>query len=748
MSQALEEMAEGALAVWDGNRFAFQAGDRSGAVALVAHTASAQELTAVWENVAGACVVELPEGCRHVELHVLDGGLLTRTIAVELDDQLLPDLVAPGLPGLRTVSCYLPEGVLALGTSPDGVMRCLNLVGATTAGEAATGAAPFSRLRVGLLHDPAGAGRRILVSADTRPDGIMLFTAGADALPLVAHVFGSGDATERPLPEDGDASGASSATCRERGFRMLAFEGGAGVKPTLSIPDFRSGDEAIAFAPRGHVVAWVGEPDRTGSRLFLSQDGSGAWQARAVSAAYRPATSTAMAALGGAGALALYEGGATATAKGADFAADLAEAIWRRSKVAPSATTGWLAAVPPRSATLPPLARLTSLSGGAGSGLSPVIAGLTPAFGVPAAALEELDALPLPDRLALVLWFAENNALAMRALRRRLTLPWPGSAPSPGRIAQLLDWSDEADLRDRLDGAATRIGSASADDREAQRLLRQAVGLMDEGWIDLETLGAAETVMRSRAGAGETEDGPLRRLLARLRSDREVLAAAQAVSRGLDLGQLAEWRSGLAESAVEGGQPATLVEDIGGKLAELTAADIILLQRHFRAAARRIKALDAIRQAVAALDAAAGNGGLAARMDRDGDSLVGMTRLGSASEAAVRALTRTPAARQALVALTGFIDRHVEAEPADALVRDLRRNLQSYGCLLLAQAIARECADALTAASADAADSAWSERLRSGVVEMLPAYVRAATESLPDEAALGSSFTDQLPAHA
>ncbi len=199
-----------------------------------------------------------------------------------------------------------------------------------------------------------------------------------------------------------------------------------------------------------------------------------------------------------------------------------------------------------------------------------------------------------------------------------------------------------------------------------------------------------------------------------------MLAAAQAASRGLDLAQLSEWRSGLAEAATESGQPEALIADIGGKLSALAAVDIILLHRHFRAVARRMKALGAIREAVAALDAAAGNGGLAARMDRDGDSLVGMTRLGSASEAAVRALTRVPAARPALVALTRFIDRHVEAEPADALIGDLRRNLQRYGCLLLAQAVAQECAEAMAPASADAPEQAWRDRLRSGIVEMLP----------------------------
>ncbi len=123
-----------------------------------------------------------------------------------------------------------------------------------------------------------------------------------------------------------------------------------------------------------------------------------------------------------------------------------------------------------------------------------------------------------------------------------------------------------------------------------------------------------------------------------------------------------------------------------------------------------------------------------------------MTRLGSTSEAAVRALTRVPAARPSLVALTQFIDRHVEPEPADSLLGDLRRNLQRYGCLLLAQAIARECAEAMGADPADASDQAWRERLRSGVVEMLPAYVRAAAGALPDETALGASFTDRLPA--
>ncbi len=745
MSRPVESVPQAIAAVWDGRRFAFDAAGRNGVVALVSHTASAQELTALWEAGAGPCVAVLPDGCRHVELQILVGGMAVETIAVELDELLLPDLVALGLDGLGTVSCAVEAGALVLSGDPAhkaaGAMRGLLL-----AGPAAAGAVPFSRVRVGPLHDPAGAGRRILIHAEAGTQGVALAAGGADAEPLAAHVFAREGIENRPAHDGVDASGAAPETCRERGFRMLAFGSGEDGSRKLTIADFAAGDEIIIFAPRGHVVAWDKEANGSGSRLFLSLGAEGTWTARAVSAVYRPATSTAMAALGGSGALAIYEGGATATAKGADFAADLAEAIWRRRRVAPARDPGWLASAPAPVGPLPPLARLTRFAVETAPGLSPVVSGLASAFGVSPAALEEIDSLPLPDRLALVQWFAENSPLAMRALRRRLILPPPAAAPPPARIAALLDWCEDPDLRDRLELMATRIGAASATDRQAQRLLRQAAALLDEGWIDLDSLAAAESVMRARAAGGDPDDGPLHRLLLRLRGDREVLAAAQAGSRGLDLGQLSEWRSALGGEAVEAGQPAALTDDLAGRLAELAAVDIVLLHRHFRAAARRIKALATIRTAVAALDVAADNGGLAARMDRDGDMLVGMTRLGSASEAAVRALTRVPTARPALVALTGFIDRHVEAEPSDPMVRELRRNLQSYGCLLLAQAIARECAEAMASVPGDGPDTGWRERLRSGVVEMLPAYVRAATDALPDESVLGRSLTDRLPA--
>jgi hypothetical protein len=326
-------------------------------------------------------------------------------------------------------------------------------------------------------------------------------------------------------------------------------------------------------------------------------------------------------------------------------------------------------------------------------------------------------------------------------------LPFPETAETVDRVAAALAWYTDLDLPDRLQRAAARLAgqSATPERLDAIRVLRQIADAAGDHWIELAAIAAAEAVLAANpepeiAGA----DGPVRQLVARLRQNSEAAAVAQAEGRGLDLAQLAEWRTGLAAAASEAGHSEAFTQDLAKRLQELSATDILLLRRHFHSAVSRQQTVAAIRDAVTALDDAAGNDRLAQRMDRGGDALIGMTRLGSASEAAVRELTRLPPARNALVSLNNWINGRIpQADPKDALIGQLRRNLQSYGCLLLLQAVTEEC-DAAFPGDAGPSAEAWRGRLKSGIVETLPHYARAAATFQAEDATLGDSLIARL----
>jgi hypothetical protein len=348
---------------WDGqSHLAFAMGGGDAILALFAHGGASPSLIAVWEASAGPCIVALPAGCRHGELQILHGGLVTETVAIELDDLLLPDLIAADLDGVRRVRFEKrPDGFL-LDTSGavDGSAGpgCLNLMLA--------GVPSFSRCRVGPLFDPQAGGRRIGVEAADGPDGSVVLNLGpgqAASMLLAAHVVDRAkalrqqidSAEEMPVilagalaslaaqfPVEADASGADATEAMQRGFRMLAPAGGKDAA-SLSIAGWRSDDELIVFAPRGFQVVWRGEGGGApGSRLFLSRGDGGPWSTRVVSTAYRPATSTAMAALGGGG-VAQHQGGKVASASEADLAADLASAIWPARVRPPERCPRWRA---------------------------------------------------------------------------------------------------------------------------------------------------------------------------------------------------------------------------------------------------------------------------------------------------------------------------------------------------------------------------------------------------------------------
>jgi hypothetical protein len=111
----------------------------------------------------------------------------------------------------------------------------------------------------------------------------------------------------------------------------------------------------------------------------------------------------------------------------------------------------------------------------------------------------------------------------------------------------------------------------------------------------------------------------------------------------------------------------------------------------------------------------------------------------------VRELVRLPQARDALVALTGWINACVpQAEEGHALSEQLIRNLKSYGCFLLMNAVAGECRGLLGEGGESAA--AFANRLRSGLAETLPRLAAAAAARGGDDMTLGLGFTARLPA--
>ncbi len=313
------------LVAWDGGRriaAALPEAPAGAVLSAVAHGPAASACVAVWEAASGACLALLPEGAMHLDISVSAPGLDPVVVPVELDGQLAPAMIDPGQPGLSYVR--LDGGVLSRTAAAGGGVAALNL--------AAHGAGGL-RLKAGPLVDLAaddmvtaaaaslsGGALHLALARPGRPTPVLIAFLPADP----ASLTGAAE----------DAAGASGAEAAARGFRLLEpYAGGR-----LVLEPFGAGDRAAAFAPRNHRIAAAGA-ERPGTRLTLTVGDHGGLEIATAVHAYRPATSTAMAALSGGG---LADADQAGRRDALADAAALAEAYWKRRRIGQTEPSGRL----------------------------------------------------------------------------------------------------------------------------------------------------------------------------------------------------------------------------------------------------------------------------------------------------------------------------------------------------------------------------------------------------------------------
>ncbi len=721
---------------WDGGAriaFAVRGALKDSVITLLAHGPSASVCAAVWEAAAGLCVVPMPEHTQHLDLIATAPDGDREIIAIELDGQLSPSMTDLTQEGLRWALLHGIGGVLTVSDEEPIVGRtCLNLWAISPAGR---------RIKVGPLIDVELDETVTKVATASSTDGIFIELArhGGASPVLAAHIPVD---PERLRGAPTDATGAGGPDAARRGFRMIAADPEA-TPGVIAVTDWRTGDRLVLYAPRTHRIAFADAP-RPGTRLVLTCLEAGAVTASLATYAYRPATSSALAALSGEE---TTGGGWRAGGDAADDAAVLAEAWWKRTRPPEEPHTTALETSVRTPAAAHPLARLTASSfGRTDSGVSPLMAAVSTALGLPPALVEELEALPATDRAAFAQWAALAPATAGDAARLRIILPDLSARPADPRAAELIRIAADPELPPRMAGLANRIApqARTAEQREEVEKLRRLGDAQRADWAPL-AIVAAGLALFERHPPPPSEASPVGRILAGLKSDAAVWEEARREGETADSAAVDQKRELIRTAAADAGLPEEVRTDIAAQLPGLAAPEIGLLHRHLESAVRRRELVGAVKQAVLVLDAAAGADGLSARMDRSGDPIMGMTRIGSAAEPAVRALVAAPQARDALVALTAWINSCVaRADGGHPAGDQLVRHLKSYGCFLLLNAISDECRTRLAGQGDSAA--ALVSRLTSGLVETLPRLAAAASAAAGEDIRLGLSFTDKLPA--
>jgi hypothetical protein len=441
--------------------------------------------------------------------------------------------------------------------------------------------------------------------------------------------------------------------------------------------------------------------------------------------------------------LAAANGGAPAIDPVEDAAA-LAEAFWKRTRQGALTPSQHLSAEGLSPVT--PMAKLTAAAfQHLDAGVSPLMAALGAALSLPPALVEEIEALPAGDRAALAQWAATTPETATDACRLRVVLPAPAEAASGKRVVEAVKAASDADFSARIRDLADRLApkAASEERRSEIAMLRELADAHRATWATAEDIAQALTLL-AKNPTPATQASPANRLLMDIKKNGPAWGEAQREGRTAELADIAERRSMIPISAMGAGLPSETLDDLEKVLPVLSSAEIILLHWYVSSIAKQQALIRGVKLAILSMDEAAGSKGLAARMDRSGDPVVGMTRIGSASEPVVRELIRLPQARDALVALTTWINACVPApETGHALSEQLVRNLKSYGCFLLMNAVTAECRTLQAPATESAA--AFATRLMSGLAETLPRFAAAAAARAGDDIRLGLSFTDKLP---
>jgi hypothetical protein len=350
------------LFAWDGHRLLIVRADMALAASwcgIVAHAGLASRIVATTRAGGEVLFAQLPIGCRHVDLFMLDATGRVSLVSVELDDLLSEGMIDPGITGVRRIGIHSA----ATGTTlewldaavPDPVAAGLFLPMAALADQ--------RRCRIGPAVDPRAAQdlTQVGISRTSGSSGLLvsLHADGDTAQPLppvmAAHVIARSAEMRKALtaldpsvvgrlegaldrvasasfpPGQRDATGLDSVMSFRRGFRILQpFPSGNGS--VLALPDWQEQDDLILFAPRGQRLTRDDDESlAAGSRLMIRESG-GTFASTAFSRPYRPATSSALATLGSQarGAVAIHSGGAMVAGDLVEAAADLVEAFWTR----------------------------------------------------------------------------------------------------------------------------------------------------------------------------------------------------------------------------------------------------------------------------------------------------------------------------------------------------------------------------------------------------------------------------------
>jgi hypothetical protein len=725
--QALSDIMP--LAAWDGGRrLAVSAADAPARaiLTLIAHGPESSACIAVWEAAAGLCVALLPEGTLHIDATLAIPGGVSASAAIELDAQLAPSMTDLKDQSLRYA--VLDPAAPALGASatrPGTGLASLNLPARLAGG---------LRLKVGpLVRIDADD---MVTAVEAVADGTLRLTLKRPGAPTPAlAAFLPADASGLAAAA-ADATGAAGPEAAQRGFQVLAPDA-AGA---LSVAPFGTGDALAVFSPRNHRLSSAGH-DLPGTRLVLTLGADGSIESALTSHAYKPATSTALAALSGGGNALAIAGEGGAQLDRIDQAAALAEAFWKRARQGEGAPSPHLASLTIAPAASHPMARLTaSAAEHADAAISPLTAAVGAALALPPALIEDIEALPAGERAALAQWAAADAGIAAAACRARVALPPRGDPTADARVARAVAAAANPAFAETAADVAQKL--AGSDPATAATLGRIADNF-GGSWLTVDEITATQAIL-DRHPVAKAAAAPVARLLTALKRDARAWAEAQTAAREADLGQVAERRSMIPVAASGAGLPPETADQLEAELPKLSTAEILLLHGHLARASQRQALIRGVKFAVLAMDEAAGSGDLASRMDRSGDPLVGMTRIGSAAEPMIRELVKVPQARDALLALNGWINACVPAaETGHALSEQLVRNVKSYGCFLLMNAIANDCRKLLDPATEGAA--AYASRLTSGLAETLPRFAAAAAAMAGDDLRLGVGFTDRLP---
>jgi hypothetical protein len=324
-------------------------------------------------------------------------------------------------------------------------------------------------------------------------------------------------------------------------------------------------------------------------------------------------------------------------------------------------------------------------------------------------------------------------------------LPTWSHASANARCSASIGAAAEPGFRAGLAALAARLNNpdAEVEARAAASRMSRLSETLGELWLPWSVLEDALALLEQSPAPVQTLS-PARRLLADLKRDQREWLSAQAEAKSADLEAIAVKRALIPAAAIGTGLSADMMDDVEAVLPTLSGDEIMALHRHFTLAAGRQALVRGVRLAIDAMDTAAGSGGLAARMDRSGDPLVGMTRIGSATEPVMRELARLPEARKALVALNTWINACIPApEAGHQLSEQLVRNVKSYGCFLLMHAVKLECRALMEPTTSGG--GALAGRLASGLAETLPLFAAAAAARAGGDIELGATFIDRLP---